>query len=83
MISGFPSLHVAVAIMGSIYLRHIHPLLSWLSWIFTLLIFNSTIYLGWHYLLDDLGSVLLVALCIPLAKRVSWRWWGGTDVSPV
>ena len=76
MISGFPSLHVAVVILGSLYLRMVHVLLAWTSWLFALLTLNSTIYLGWHYVLDDVGSVLLVVLSIWFAKRFSWRWAG-------
>jgi|GEM_PF-3326297 len=60
MISGFPSLHVAVVMLGSIYLGRLHRLLAVPSWAFCLLTVNSTIYLGWHYLLDDIGSVVLV-----------------------
>jgi membrane-associated phospholipid phosphatase len=79
MISGFPSLHVAVVILGSIYLRHVHWLLAAASWIFLVLITHSTIYLGWHYVLDDLGSLALVALCIWIVRRCSWRWLGSSD----
>jgi hypothetical protein len=79
MISGFPSLHVAVVMLGSIYLRHIHWSLAAVSWIFLALITHSTIYLGWHYLLDDIGSAALVLACIWLVKRCSWQWWGGSD----
>jgi membrane-associated phospholipid phosphatase len=79
MISGFPSLHVAVVVLGSIYLRHVHWILAAASWLFLLLITHSTIYLGWHYLLDDIGSIILVAVCIWLVKRCTWRWWGSAD----
>lgn len=79
MISGFPSLHVAVAILGSTYLAGLSKFLSAASWIFTLLIFNSTLYLGWHYLLDDVGSIALVCMSVWFARRFSWVWWGGSD----
>jgi membrane-associated phospholipid phosphatase len=74
MISGFPSLHVAVLILGSLYLRRIHYMLALLSWSVTLLVVHATIYLGWHYVLDDVGSVLLVAVCIPIARWAHWPW---------
>jgi len=81
MISGFPSLHVAVAVLGSIYLARISRLLSWASWVFVVLIFNSTIYLGWHYLLDDVGSLLLVACSVWFARVFAWRWPGSSDAA--
>ena len=74
MISGFPSLHVAVVLLGSMYLRHLHPVLSLLSWVFAALIIHSTVYLGWHYVLDDVGSIALVLSCIWLARRLSRGW---------
>jgi membrane-associated phospholipid phosphatase len=86
-ISGFPSLHVAVVLLGSIYIRKINYFLSLVSWSFLLLIVNSTIYLGWHYVLDDVGSVVLVFASIWIARRVSWEWrvWfpvGQVDEAP-
>ncbi len=83
MISGFPSLHVAVAVLGSLYLAQISRLLSWASWVFVALIFNSTIYLGWHYLLDDVGSLVLVVASVSFARAFAWRWPGGADAGPV
>lgn len=79
MISGFPSLHVAVAVLGSLYLRALHWSLAAASWMFVLLITNSTIYLGWHYVLDDLGSLALVLMCVWIARYCNWKWWGGAD----
>ncbi len=73
-ISGFPSLHVAVVLLGSIYLRKVNYFLSLVSWSFLILIVNSTLYLGWHYLLDDVGSVGLVFGSIWIARRVTWEW---------
>ncbi len=79
MISGFPSLHVAVVILGSFYLRALHWSLAALSWIFLVIIIHSTIYLGWHYILDDVGAGLLVLSCVWIARRFSWHWWGAAD----
>ena len=73
MISGFPSLHVAVTVLGSIYLGSVSRLLAFLSWIFVVLTLNSTIYLGWHYVLDNIGAVVLVLLVRALAGRIGSR----------
>ncbi len=71
LISGLPSLHFAATLLGSLYLKRIHPLLSALSWSFAVLTFISTIYFGWHFVIDDLAAIPLVALSIFLAKTVS------------
>lgn len=62
MISGLPSLHFAATILGSLFLSKVSKFLSVLSWLFCFLTFLSTIYFGWHYLLDDVASVVLVVL---------------------
>jgi membrane-associated phospholipid phosphatase len=79
MISGFPSLHVAVVTLGSIYLARIHPLLALISWGFCVLTINSTIYLGWHYLLDDVGALALVWIALLVGRWSSHRWNRFTD----
>ena len=67
-ISGLPSLHMAVAILGSIYLRRVNFVLECCSWLFALGTFVATIYFGWHYLADNLAALLIVAPCIFMAR---------------
>jgi membrane-associated phospholipid phosphatase len=83
MISGFPSLHIAVVLTGSVYLSHIHWAVAFLSWIFVLLTINSTLYLGWHYLLDDVGAVALVYISYVLTSRMSWSWKGKVEYASI
>jgi membrane-associated phospholipid phosphatase len=71
-ISGFPSLHVAVVVLGTVYAFRVSYYLGLLSSSFLLLIVHSTIILGWHYVLDDIGSCLLVVLCVWIARRMPW-----------
>lgn len=82
MISGFPSLHIAVVTAGSIYLARLSRWLAWGSWIFVALTLNSTLYLGWHYLLDDIGAFALVWICVLMARRIRWKWLGFVDYTP-
>ncbi len=70
LISGLPSLHLAVTILGSIYLGKVSKILGIVSWIFTLLTIITTIYFGWHFVLDDIASIFLVWLAIIFAKQV-------------
>ncbi len=79
LISGLPSLHVAVVVIGSIFLWKVSRLLAGASWAFTLLTINSTVYLGWHYVLDDVAAVMLAFGVVWLARACSWKWAGYRD----
>ncbi len=59
LISGLPSLHVAVVVFGSLCLSRVARLLAVFSWFFAGITFLTTLYFGWHYLLDDIGGILL------------------------
>ncbi len=71
-ISGFPSLHVAVVLLAAVYATKLHLVVGLLAWSFLILMAISTIYLGWHYVLDDIGSCILVFCCVNVAKRFPW-----------
>lgn len=79
LISGLPSLHVAVVFVGSYFLWRVNRVLAGASWAFAFLTINSTIYLGWHYVLDDVGGVLLAGVAVWFSKRYSWTWMGCRD----
>ena len=61
LISGFPSLHLAVPFFGALYLWGVNRVLSGLSFLYTVVTFGATLYLGWHYLLDNIGALVLAA----------------------
>ncbi len=52
LISGFPSLHFWIVLFGSVYLQRLNRTVAALSWIFLALTVLSTLYFGWHYLID-------------------------------
>lgn len=70
LISGLPSLHIAVILLGSVYLTRLWRPIGYLSWAFVVLTWVSTLYLGWHYLLDNLVAVILVWLVIFCSRRI-------------
>lgn len=70
MISGFPSLHLAAVILCSWYLQRISPKLAVPSWVFTVLTMLSTLYFGWHYVIDDIGAVVLAVFVIRSVGRI-------------
>ena len=64
LISGFPSIHFAVTLLNSYYLYASRSIFFIPSVLFAILTMFATLALGWHYLLDDLGSILIVVLAI-------------------
>ncbi len=63
LISGFPSLHLAVPVLAAFAFLPRHLLAGTLAAITAVLTFVSTLYFGWHYTADDLGAVILAAFC--------------------
>lgn len=73
-ISGFPSLHFAIALLGTWYLFQVHFIFGVFSLGFTLLTSITTVYFGWHYLVDNIGSLALVAFALYCAKKMElWQ----------
>jgi hypothetical protein len=72
-ISGQPSLHIAITTLGSIFLMKLWKPLGYLSWIFVALTWLTTIYFGWHYLLDNLLALPLVWLSVIMARQLAHR----------
>jgi len=69
-ISGLPSLHFGVAVLGSIYLNKINKFLAFLSWVFVAITFGATIFFGWHYVSDNLAALILVWISIRSARML-------------
>jgi membrane-associated phospholipid phosphatase len=59
LISGFPSLHVAITAYGTGMLYRLSPWLSLISLLVLALTLVTTLYFGWHYLMDDIGGLVL------------------------
>ena len=68
LISGLPSLHLAVALLCSVYLKAVNGLLAAASWVFVVLTAIATIYFGWHFVMDDLAAVPLVMVSVFVAR---------------
>ncbi len=62
-IAAFASLHVGIMVTACIIaqLLGLHPWVRWALWVFLGLTVLSTVYLGWHYLADAFGGVVLGA----------------------
>ena len=72
-IAAFASLHVSIFFTGALA-AHIFGLgrrLQIGAWVLVALTTTSTIYLGWHYVVDDLGGMVLGAMAIGLARALT------------
>src|SRR6201989_85693 len=78
-IAAFASLHVSIFFTGALA-AHIFGLgrrLQIGAWVLVAVTTTSTIYLGWHYVVDDLGGMVLGAMAIGLARALT-----GFEMSP-
>lgn len=69
----FPSFHVAWAVLLTYACRHkkwiLYPLI-----VVNIAIIVSTFMLGWHYLIDVFGGLLLAVIAIVIADRIYQRY---------
>lgn len=69
LISGFPSLHVAITVYGTMLLWKLSRILSVISFFIVLLTIVTTLYFGWHYLVDDIaGALIAVAVAVYVSR---------------
>lgn len=72
-IAAFASLHISMSLTAAVSAHLLGAgrrlkVALW-SWLFVTTI--GTIYLGWHYVVDDLGGVVVAALAIVLARALT------------
>lgn len=65
-ISAFPSLHVAMAMLYTLYLWDISRILAGLASLFLLFILYFSVFTGFHYAIDGYASIVLLF--------IGWRW---------
>jgi hypothetical protein len=60
-IAAFASLHVGILVTACViaHLARLSAIVRWTLWIFLLITVVATVYLGWHYLADAFGGVVL------------------------
>jgi len=68
-IAAFASLHVSIVFTAAL-VAHLLRLPRWVRislWSFLVLTFLSTVYFGWHYIIDDFAGLVIGALAVWLA----------------
>ena len=69
-VAAFASLHVYVMVTAALVAMMIRlrpAYVQWGLWLFLLLNILATVYLGWHYLVDVLGGVVIGAAAVWIA----------------
>jgi hypothetical protein len=69
-IAAFSSLHISIFFTGALaaHLLGLGRRMQITAWVLLGLTTASTIYLGWHYFVDDIGGVVLGAMALALAR---------------
>ena len=72
-IAGFASLHVSIVLTAALIAHRLglHRVVRWGMWTFFALTVVSTVYFGWHYLVDDVAGVGIAFFAVWLAGRVT------------
>jgi PAP2 superfamily len=72
-IGAFASLHVSIFFTGALaaHLLGFGRTVRIVAWVLLALTTIATIYLGWHYVLDDVGGLLLGAIALVLARALT------------
>ena len=72
-IAAFASLHVSILFTG-VLAAHLLGLARGLKiavWVMFVLTTIATIYLGWHYVLDDIGGLVIAAAAVAVARALT------------
>jgi membrane-associated phospholipid phosphatase len=72
-IAAFTSLHVSIFFTAALaaHLLGLARSVRIVAWILVALTTAATIYLGWHYVVDDLGGVAIAVTAIVLARALT------------
>jgi len=72
-IAAFASLHISMSLTAAVaaHLLGLGKRLKIALWVWFSLTVASTIYLGWHYVLDDFGGLLIAALALVMARALT------------
>jgi hypothetical protein len=83
-LAAFPSLHVAVFVLYSLWARHIGRIWVWTGISIGLLILVGSLLTGYHYFVDGLAGGLVSAFAYVVGRRypVIWRRRSGPGAAP-
>ncbi len=78
-VSAMPSLHVAMVAVTAYWLARAARWTVWITVPWVLLVWTSTVVLGWHYIVDGAGGIALGAACAWITVGLLRALGAGTD----
>jgi hypothetical protein len=78
-ITAMPSMHVSLAFLFFLAMRHVSRIAAWASGIFLVIILIGSVHLAYHYAVDGYVSVIVTAIIWKLAGL--WVAKSETDIS--
>ncbi|HET8953253.1 MAG TPA: phosphatase PAP2 family protein [Solirubrobacteraceae bacterium] len=72
-IGAFASLHVSIFVTAALaaHLLGLPRTIKVIAWILVAMTVGATIHLGWHYVADDLGGVVIAVLALAIARLLT------------
>ena len=72
-VAAFASLHVAVIFTAALICHFVIPsrVVRWTMWVYFALTSLSTVYFGWHYLLDDIAGLTIGFLAVWIGAKTT------------
>ena len=72
-VAAFASLHVSVILTATLICHYVIPsrLVRWSMWVYFCLTVLSTIYFGWHYILDDIAGLAIALLAVWIGAKTT------------
>ena len=72
-IAGFASLHVSVVFTLALFLQlaGIARAVRYVAWTYLAFTVLATLYLGWHYVADDIGGVVIAVVAVSIGALVT------------
>lgn len=75
-IAAFASLHTSVVFSAAIIAHcvRVPRVLRWSLWVFLGLVVLSTMYFGWHYIVDDIAGLAIGGIAVVLGAAITGHW---------
>jgi membrane-associated phospholipid phosphatase len=69
-VSAMPSLHMGMVSLTAFWLAIAKPITLSVTIPWVLMVWTSTVVLGWHYILDGAGGIVLALICVLLTQWI-------------
>lgn len=73
-ISAFPSMHLCMAALNTVYAFRFGRAWGWAMVVFTAAMLVGSVHLGWHYLVDGLAGIPLALVFWAISWRLAGAW---------